>query len=144
MRIIDVNILLYVVNGDAPEHKTIRPWWDEALLGNDFIGLAWITLAGFIRIATNPKSFAKPLTAADALDRVDAWLTHPNVRIVYESDRHWKIMRGLLDTVGTAANLTTDAHLAALAITSNATIASCDGDFRRFTTVRWENPLMPS
>lgn len=39
------------------------------------------------------------------------------------------------------ANLTTDAHLAALAIEHGATLVSADRDFGRFPHLRWHNPL---
>ena len=42
---------------------------------------------------------------------------------------------------GTAGNLTSDAHLAALAIEREARIASCDQDFRRFPGLRHFDPL---
>lgn len=42
---------------------------------------------------------------------------------------------------GVAGNLAPDAHLAALALTHGATLASCDADFSRFRMLRWENPL---
>ena len=42
---------------------------------------------------------------------------------------------------GVAGNLTTDAHLAALAIEHQARIVSTDNDFARFPGLRWFNPL---
>ena len=39
------------------------------------------------------------------------------------------------------ANLVPDAHLAALAIEHGLTLCSTDGDFGRFTDLKWENPL---
>jgi hypothetical protein len=43
--------------------------------------------------------------------------------------------------VGTGGNLTTDAHLAALALEHGAELCSCDGDCARFPGLRWINPL---
>jgi predicted nucleic acid-binding protein len=40
-----------------------------------------------------------------------------------------------------AGNLTSDAHLAALALEHGCTIASADNDFRRFAGVTHLNPL---
>ncbi len=40
------------------------------------------------------------------------------------------------------ANLTTDAHIAALAIEHGFTVYSNDSDFGRFDNLRWENPLL--
>jgi uncharacterized protein len=56
-------------------------------------------------------------------------------------DEHWSLLRGLIERTGTAANLTTDAHLAALAIESGAELCSTDADFGRFTGLRWVNPV---
>ena len=60
--------------------------------------------------------------------------------MVREKDEHWDVLRSLLDEAGMSANLTTDAHLAALAITHGAVLVSCDTDFARFRGLRWENP----
>ena len=46
----------------------------------------------------------------------------------------------LLRSAGVAGNLTTDAHLAALAIEHGATVLSFDRDFARFEGVRWTLP----
>ncbi len=48
----------------------------------------------------------------------------------------------LLKKVGDGANLTTDAHLAALAIEHQAEICSTDSDFARFPGLLWKNPLL--
>jgi predicted nucleic acid-binding protein len=50
-------------------------------------------------------------------------------------------MARLLAPLGTAGDLVTDAHLAALAIEHGATLESCDHDFGRFAGLRWEDPL---
>ena len=60
--------------------------------------------------------------------------------MVREKDERWDVLRSLLDEAGMSANLTTDAHLAALAITHGAVLVSCDTDFARFRGLRWETP----
>jgi predicted nucleic acid-binding protein len=40
-----------------------------------------------------------------------------------------------------AANLASDAHLAALALEHGLTLRSTDGDFARFPVLRWQDPL---
>lgn len=60
--------------------------------------------------------------------------------ILRPSDRHADILFGLLDHGGVAGNLTTDAHLAALVIESQAELHSTDVDFSRFPGLRWHNP----
>jgi hypothetical protein len=51
------------------------------------------------------------------------------------------VLRQLLEPLGTAGNLTTDAHLAALALEHDAELCSVDADFSRFPGLRWSNPL---
>jgi toxin-antitoxin system PIN domain toxin len=144
MRIVDVNILLYAVNRNAPQYAAIRPWWECALAADEPVGLAWSVLTAFVRLATRPHVFTKPLSVADALTCVDEWIAHANTRIVLETERHWEILREYLKRAGTAANLTSDAHLAALAVEYGAKLSSCDADFVRFKGLRWENPLHDS
>lgn len=141
MRIVDLNVLLYAVNSDAAQHDRVRGWWEKATNGEDTIGLAWVVLLGFLRLATNPRVFPRPLASDRAAAKLDAWLALDNVRIVREKDDHWETLKPLLHGAGTAGNLTTDAHLAALALSHDAVLVSCDTDFARFKGLRWENPL---
>jgi predicted nucleic acid-binding protein len=78
-----------------------------------------------------------------ALDLVDGWLAQPNAVIVHPGRRHASIVRELLEATGSGGNLTTDAHLAALAIEHGAEIQTADSDFHRFAGLRWSNPLRP-
>jgi len=47
----------------------------------------------------------------------------------------------MLRQIGAAGNLTTDTHLAALAIEHDCLLCSNDRDFARFPRLRWMNPL---
>ncbi len=141
MKIVDLNVLLYAVNEDAPHHRRIVGWWEQALNGDEAIGLAWVVVLGFLRTATNPRIVPHPLAAEEAVEQVDTWLALDVVSLVTETRDHWRVLRGLLVEAGVAGNLTTDAHLAAMAVTRGAILASCDGDFARFPNLRWENPL---
>ncbi len=139
--IVDVNVLLYAVNEDAEQHEPIRRWWEDALEGDESVGLPWVVLLGFLRIATNARVYPAPLSADEVIERVQGWLAVDVVTAVTEKPDHWRVLQNLIEDTGTAANLTTDAHLAACAITHDATLVSCDGDFARFEGLRWMNPL---
>jgi predicted nucleic acid-binding protein len=76
-----------------------------------------------------------------ALDVVDGWLAQPGSTVLQPTARHAGILRGLLAPLGTAGNLATDAHLAALAVEHGAVLYSCDADFSRFPGLRWVDPL---
>ncbi len=132
MIVVDVNILVHAVNRDSPFQGIVCPWWERALAGDEPVGLAWLAVLGFLRLVTGTAAFVHPFSVRQALDQIEEWLSHPNVRLVRETEGHWRIFRDLLQQTGTAGNLTTDAHLAALAISHGATLASCDGDFSRF------------
>lgn len=54
---------------------------------------------------------------------------------------HWRILRSLLAGRGAAANLTSDARLAAIAIEHGATLCSADNDYRRFACLVHRNAL---
>jgi predicted nucleic acid-binding protein len=83
----------------------------------------------------------KPLSAESAIGYVDSWLAQPFVKLIGPGENHWKILRSLLLASGSAGNLTSDAHVAALAIEHGATVASADHDFRRFAGLTHLNPL---
>ena len=143
MKLVDVNVLLYSVNEEAHQHVTVRRWWERALSGDESIGLPWLVLSGFLRLSTHPRIFPEPLPVDTALKKVDQWLAARPVVAITEKPGHWRVLRLLLGDAGTAGNLTSDAQLAALAITHDAALVSCDGDFARFDGLRWENPLSP-
>ena len=105
------------------------------------VGLPWVAVLGFIRIATNPKVFVNPLDASAACLHVRSWLDRPHTVLIHPGDRHADILFALLEAAGTAGNLTTDAHLAALAVERQAELHSTDADMARFPGLRWVNPL---
>jgi uncharacterized protein len=131
VRLPDVNVLLNAKNSRATHHDRATEWLDSALSGGE-VGFAWTVLLGFVRLATHSRVFERPLTAAAALDAVDAWLGAPGARPVAPTPQHPVVLRRLLERAGTAGNLTTDAHLAALAIEHGAALGSFDADFHRF------------
>ena len=137
----DVNLLIHAHDRDSSRHDVARTWWEAALSGSEIVGLAWVTILGFIRITTSRAILHHPLAIDDALERVEAWLRQPNVRLVQPTHRHADLLAGFLREAGTGGNLTTDAHLAALAVEHGFTLYSTDADFGRFTGLSWRNPL---
>jgi uncharacterized protein len=137
----DVNLLIYAVDEAAPHHQRARSWLEEVLSGTEEIGFAWAVVLGFVRISTNPSVFEDPLEAADAFGYVEEWLTRPVSITLIPASGHITLMQELLLPLGVAGNLTSDAHLAALAIEHGAELCSSDTDFSRFEGLRWRNPL---
>jgi hypothetical protein len=132
----DTNVLLHAVNEDSARHETARDWLNEALSGAEGVGFAWIALLGFLRIVTKETVFPHPLTSGEALDLIDDWLARPLTTILDPGAGHAAILRELIERAGTAGDLTSDAHLAAIAIERGARIATFDTDFHRFHGLR--------
>jgi toxin-antitoxin system PIN domain toxin len=93
---------------------------------------------------THPAIQQRPMRVSDCVRRVRAWIEQPRVEILNPGDQHAEILFRLLAHLGTAGNLTTDAHLAALAIEYQAELVSTDADFARFPGLRCFNPLKPN
>jgi toxin-antitoxin system PIN domain toxin len=114
----------------------------QALLaGDEPVAFAWAVLLAFLRLSTNPRVFTSPLPPERAFDVIQAWLTQPCATVVHPGTRHAILVRQLLGSLGTAGNLVSDAHLAALAIENGAELNSCDPDFARFSGLRWIDPI---
>jgi toxin-antitoxin system PIN domain toxin len=141
--IVDANVLLYAVDNTARHHETARSWLDTALDGAEAVGFAWAALLAFVRIGTNPSILAAPMSVDEATGQVETWLSAPAAVTVDPTARHIHALRGLLREAGTGGNLTTDAHLAALAIEHGADVVSYDRDFGRFAGVRHRVPMSP-
>lgn len=141
MILVDANLLIYAIDADSPHHAAARPWFEGVLSGDARVGLAWVVVLAFLRITTRPGILRRPLTLAQAIDYVSEWLLQPNVEAVSPGEQHWQVLRNLLKTTGTAGNLVSDSHLAALAIEHGCTIYSTDHDFQRFSGIEHVNPI---
>jgi uncharacterized protein len=139
--LVDVNILVYASNAEAEEHAKSHAWLDEQLSGHSPVGLPWVSLLGFLRIATNARAFRSPLPMASAWRQVTDWLSAETVWTPAPTERHAAVMGPLLSLPGVHGNLVPDAHLAALAMEHGLTLCSTDGDFARFPGLSWRNPL---
>jgi toxin-antitoxin system PIN domain toxin len=137
----DVNLLLYAHISGFTQHDRARRWWQELLNGSRAVGVAAPALFGFVRLATNPRVLDPPMGMTEALESVEAWFERPHVLFLQPGPRHLEIAFSLLRQLGVAANLTTDAQLAALAIEHQGEVHSNDVDFGRFDGLRWVNPL---
>ena len=137
----DINLVVYAYNADAPHHRSARAWWEALLNGDDPVRLPWATTLGFIRLMTHPSVLVRPLAPSAAVEHVATWLERPNVEVLEPGPRHLDLLGAMLKASGVGGSLTTDAHLAALAVEHQAELHSNDADFARFPGLRWRNPL---
>ncbi|MGD0835687.1 MAG: TA system VapC family ribonuclease toxin [Polyangia bacterium] len=137
----DVNLLLYAYDGASPFHVAAKRWWRECLDGHEVVLLPEVVVFGFVRVGTNARAFHHPLTPAEAASHVRSWLGQPVVRAPEAMPDHCERVLSLLEQLGTAGNLVTDAQIAATAISNGAVLHTADADFMRFPGLRWLNPL---
>lgn len=139
MIVLDANVLINSVNDSAVQHVGSRDWLEATFNSNETVGFDWTVLLAFVRLVTNRRIFPEPMAADEAMGFVTDWLAQPNALVLSPDAIHATVLGDLLRKAGTAGNLVNDAHLAALALESGATVASFDADFNRFG-VKWVQP----
>ncbi len=137
----DLNLLIYAHDASSPHHAKAIAWWEACLSGREPVGLPVVVAMGFVRLVTHPRVFHSPMTPSEAADCVRGWLAQPTVRVLDGEAGHIERTLSLLESAGTAGNLTTDAQIAALAQHHGAVLHSADADFDRFRGLRRINPL---
>ena len=139
--LLDANVLLYAVDQSSRHHAQCAEWVRSAFTGPRRIALPWQTIGAFLRIATHPRVFSRPLPSDDAWTIVEQWLTAPNCWIPEASERTARILGRFISELDIRGNVVTDAQLAALALEHGVPVVSVDSDFARFDEIRWINPL---
>ncbi|HEX5718557.1 MAG TPA: type II toxin-antitoxin system VapC family toxin [Thermoanaerobaculia bacterium] len=138
----DLNLLVYAYNSDAPGHRRAKAWWESCLSEIRPVGLPWVVILGYLRLTTSRRVLVDPFTTPESLGHIRSWLERPQVQILQPGSRHLDLLGSLLQDSQASGDLTTDVHLAALAIEHQAELNTNDGDFSRFPGLRWTNPLL--
>jgi uncharacterized protein len=141
MIIPDVNLLLYAYDSSSAFHVKAAGWWQSCLSGTEAVGLLHVVVFGFVRVATHGRAFLHPMTPAEAAGHVRSWLEQPPVQVLDPGPDHIQNTLKLLESLGTAGNLVSDAQMAALAMDHDAVLHTADTDFVRFQRLRWFNPI---
>lgn len=121
MKLPDVNLLVYAADETSAHHQAACEWVEQALSGTETVAFAWLALIGFVRLSTSARAFRRPWGVGKALDVVEGWLAQPP----HHDPSHRStaaVLRDLLTRLGAGGNLTSDAHLVALAIEHGATL----------------------
>lgn len=139
---VDVNVLVYASDQGAAEQPRAVALLGHLAGGPGLVVLLWPVLAGYLRIATHPAIFDRPLAHADAAANVEALLALPHVRVAGELDGFWRSYRAVTADVPVRGNLVPDAHLVALMHQHGvATMWSRDRDLRRFDGIDVRDPF---
>jgi len=139
--LVDANILIYASSSTFSQHQSAKNWLDQQMTGHVRVGLPWPSILAFLRVMTSPRILQYPLSMQDAWAEVTAWLAADPAWVPGPTERHAEVFGQLLVLPGIRGNLVHDAHLAALAIEHGLILCSTDGDFARFPSLRWQNPL---
>jgi hypothetical protein len=139
---IDVNILLYASDESSPLHDKATEFLSRCATGREVFCLTWVTLMSYLRMATHPAIFDRPLSHIDAARNIEALLAAPSCRVIAEEDGFWGIYREVTKDVSTRGNLVPDAHLAALLRQHGVvTLYTHDRDFRKFSFLDVRDPV---
>jgi len=138
----DIHLLVYAYNTDAPGHRRAKAWWEACLSDLHPVGLPWVVVLGYLRLMTSRSVLVDPFSPQEAIGHIRSWLERPQVQILQPGPRHLELLDSLMRGAQASGSLSTDAHLAAVAIEHQAELHSNDGDFSRFPGLRWTNPLL--
>jgi uncharacterized protein len=140
---IDANLLLYASDEESPFHARAVELLDEIALGPEIVYLFWPIAMAYLRIATHPAIFGRPLPHTDARANVDELLALPHVHAVGEDDVFWPRFIEVADDVAPTGNLVPDAHVAALMRANGVrTIWTHDSDYRLFSGIKVHDPFV--
>lgn len=128
-----VNLLVYAHDEDSAFYLRTSPYWRDLLAGGEVVGLPVVVTLGFVRLITRRSELRFAKSSDEAILIVEDWFRGENVRILTPGPCHWTIPRSLLAQVASPSRLSTDAHLAALAIEHGATLHSHAANFARWS-----------
>jgi len=141
--IIDTNLLLYGANADAEEHQAAVRFLQAAGGSADLWYFTEGILYEFLRVATHPKVFPRPLRWREAWQFLDPFLSSSSFRIVTAGDGHWSLLEQILGGLThPTGNLFFDVRTVVLMREHGIRdIYTTDADFLQFAGIRVINPL---
>lgn len=143
---VDVNILLYAFDASSPLNGKAVAFLERCAGEREVLCLAWVSLMSYLRMATHPAIFERPLAPQEAARNVEALLELPHCRVIGEDDGRggdfWGVYREITAEVPARGNLVPDAHLAAILRRNGvATLYTRDRDLRKFAFLDVRDPL---
>jgi toxin-antitoxin system PIN domain toxin len=141
MIVVDVNLLLHAQDSTSTHHLAAKVWVDQVFSGQETVGLPWLSVWAFLRISTNRRIYAAPLSMEQAISVVEEWLALPQVQLVDPGGKHWQLLKDMLLKGQVRGPESTDAQLAAITIEHGGVLQTTDRGFARFPGLRWINPL---
>ncbi|MCU0261226.1 MAG: type II toxin-antitoxin system VapC family toxin [Ilumatobacteraceae bacterium] len=141
MKHLDANVLIAWHRADHPHHDPIARWGEGLLASDEPFGAADLAWVACLRVCSSPRVFPLPTPLPTLFDFRRSVEAQPTYTPVRSRDRHPDLFERLCVQHRATGNLVNDAYLAALAIEDGAELVSLDGDFGRFSALRWLDPL---
>ena len=139
---VDVNVLLCSSDESSAFHAKARELVERLARGTDIFYLFWPVILGYLRMATHPAIFPRPLSVDAAISNVDQLLSRPHIRTAGEGDRFWDVYRSTTSALMVRGNLVSDAHVVSLMRENGvATLWTHDRDFRKFDAIDIQDPF---
>ena len=139
---VDVNVLLHASDAETGEHAAAQELMARLIRGPALTTLFWPVLLSYLRIATNPRVYARPLASSDVIGVIDRLLAVPSVRVTGEDLGMWAAYKHLDVGQPIRGDLVPDAVIAALMLSNGvSTIYTRDRGFRRFDGIAVIDPF---
>jgi toxin-antitoxin system PIN domain toxin len=139
---LDANVLLYASDASSQRHDRAREVVEAVAAGPELAYLFWPALMAYLRIATHPAIFDRPLPGREAIEHEEALLSRPHVRAPGEQAEVWRRDRSVAADASPTGNVVPGAHLAALMLENEVrTIWTHDRDYRRFKGIEVRDPF---
>jgi len=137
---LDVNVLVYAMRSDLPDHQSVYAWLESIRADRQPVALFPPVLVGLIRIATNPRIFLHPSLLGTVTNFVRALQATPGFEVLPTTERVVARTLALCEQTNSKGNLVQDAFLAAHAMEHSCTWITTDRDFSRFPGLTWRLP----
>jgi len=139
---IDANILLHASDDDSPFRERASQALELAARGPAIVYVFWPVVMAYLRVATHPFVFGRPVPPAVARQNITSLLARPHVVTPGEQDGFWSVFEQVATDADVRGSLVPDAHLVALMLQHGVTtLWSNDRDFRRFPQIDVADPL---
>jgi toxin-antitoxin system PIN domain toxin len=139
---VDVNVLLYASDETSSFHDDALALVQRLARGPDLLYLFWPVVMGYLRMATHPAIFPKPLSAETATGNVAQLLALPHIRTAGEGEGFWNVYKATTSGMVVRGNLVPDAHLVSLMRENGVgTLWTHDRDFRKFEGIQVRDPF---
>jgi len=132
--LVDTNVLLAATIRQLPAHAECRAFAERLLGSSSPWCLSWVNIYEFLRVATHPRVFSRPLRWTDAVAAISPYMAHPRLEIIAETPEHLSVLERTAAEAGSVAgNFVHDCHIAALMREHDVrSIVTFDTHFRRF------------